>query len=76
MVERAGDDAYGRGLLLRLDRPGPGLAELFVLARSGPLGLQARLYGDDRAEVAARQQPAWAAWFQTRFPAPTTPGRA
>jgi uncharacterized protein YndB with AHSA1/START domain len=73
VVERAGDDAYGRSLLLRLDRPGPGLAELFVLGRAGPLGLQARLYGDDRAERAAHLQPAWEAWLRARFPAPTTP---
>jgi uncharacterized protein YndB with AHSA1/START domain len=71
VVERAGDDAYGRSLLLRLDRPGPGLAELFVLGQAGPLGLQIRLYGDDRAEVVARQQPAWEAWMRARFPAPT-----
>jgi uncharacterized protein YndB with AHSA1/START domain len=37
----------------------------------GPLGLQVRLHGDDRAEVAAREQPAWAA----RFPADRGPER-
>jgi hypothetical protein len=69
VVERAGDDAYGRSLLLRLERPGPGLAELYLLGSGGSLGFQARLYGDDRDEVAVRQQPAWAAWLGARFPA-------
>jgi hypothetical protein len=58
VVVRAGDDAYGRSLLLRLERPGPGLAELYLLGSGGSLGFQARLYGDDRDEVAVRQQPA------------------
>jgi hypothetical protein len=34
------DDAYGRGLLLRADRPGAGLVEVVALARGGLLGLQ------------------------------------
>ena len=73
-VLRAGDDAYGRSLLLRLERPGPGLAELFVLGEAGLLGLQVRLYGDDREELAARLQPAWEAWLRARFPAPADLG--
>jgi uncharacterized protein YndB with AHSA1/START domain len=74
VVERVGDDAYGHSLLLRTDRPGPGLVELFAVARGGPLGLQARLYGDDRDELAARLQPAWEAWLRARFPAPADLG--
>jgi uncharacterized protein YndB with AHSA1/START domain len=74
VVERVGDDAYGHSLLLRLERPGPGLAELGPVGRDGALGLQARLYGDDRAEIAAAEQPAWAAWLRARFPGAATPG--
>jgi uncharacterized protein YndB with AHSA1/START domain len=73
VVERVGDDAYGRGLLLRADRPGPGLVEVVVLGQGGLLGLNAWWYGEDRAELAARVQPAWAAWMAARFPAPGTP---
>jgi hypothetical protein len=73
-VLRAGDDAYGRSLLQRLERPGPGLAELFVLGEAGLLGLQVRLYGDDREELAARLQPACEGWLRARFPAPADLG--
>jgi hypothetical protein len=69
VVERVGDDAYGHSLLLRLERPGPGLAELGPAGQGGAIGLQLRLYGDDRAEVAGTEQPAWAAWLRARFPA-------
>jgi hypothetical protein len=39
----------------------------------GLLGLEGWWYGEDRAEVAARVQPAWAAWMRARFPAAAWP---
>jgi hypothetical protein len=72
VVERVGDDAYGRGLLLRADRPGPGLVEVVVLGQGGLLGRNAWWYGQGRAELAARVQRAWAAWMAARFPATGT----
>jgi hypothetical protein len=44
-------------------------------ARDGPAGLEARLSGEDRAEVAAREQPRWEAWLRDRFPAGAGGGR-
>ena len=58
MVERVAEDAYGRTLLLRIDRPAPGLASL-VVGQRGRVSLEAVLYGDQAAAVAAREQPAW-----------------
>jgi hypothetical protein len=62
--------------LLRLDKPGPGVAALGTVSFGGQtmvlLGFY--LYGDQAAGTVAREEPLWEAWFQERFPMPTEPG--
>ena len=59
--------------LLRLDKPGPGIAALGAFNCGGPsmAALGFYLYGDQAAATVARETPLWEAWFQERFPAPT-----
>jgi uncharacterized protein YndB with AHSA1/START domain len=58
--------------LLRLDKPGPGLAALgaFSFPGGGPtmVAMNFYLYGDHAAETVARETPLWQAWLQERFP--------
>jgi len=60
------------GALLRLDRPGPGIAALFTmdLGETVMAAFSVYLYGDDADATAARETPVWQAWMQERFPAP------
>ncbi|MCG3124788.1 MAG: hypothetical protein GIKADHBN_03275 [Phycisphaerales bacterium] len=62
--------------LLRLDKPGPGIAALGAFNCGGPsmavLGFY--LYGDQSSDTALRETPLWDAWFQKRFPEPKEPG--
>jgi uncharacterized protein YndB with AHSA1/START domain len=62
--------------LLRLDKPGPGVAALGTLDFGGQsmvlLGFY--FYGDQAAGIAAHETPRWEAWIQERFPTPTEPG--
>jgi len=64
--------------LLRLDRPGPGIAALGTFNMGGPsiVALNFYLYGEQAAGTAARETPLWDAWFQKRFPMPTEPGKS
>jgi uncharacterized protein YndB with AHSA1/START domain len=65
--------------LLRLDKPGPGIAALGAFNCGGPTSMAALnfyLYGDRSAETVARETPLWDAWFQKRFPTPTEPGKS
>ncbi len=57
--------------LVRLDKPGPGVAALGTFTMGGPsiVALAFYLYGDQAAENVARESPRWEAWFQQRFPA-------
>lgn len=55
-------------ILLRIDGPAPGLAHVAVYGQAGWTTVQACLYGDEGSAVAAREQPAWQAWMQERFP--------
>jgi uncharacterized protein YndB with AHSA1/START domain len=59
--------------LLRLDKPGPGVAAVgaFNLAGQSMVALNFYHYGDQAAETAARQTPMWQTWFQERFPMPS-----
>ena len=60
--------------LLRLDKPGPGIAALGTATYPGGQSVVAMnlyLYGDQAADTVARQTPVWQAWFQERFPMPT-----
>src|SRR5207248_2411920 len=59
--------------LLRLDKPGPGIAALGSVTYPGGQGMVATnlyMYGDQAAETVARQTPLWQAWIQERFPMP------
>ena len=63
--------------LLRLDKPGPGVAALGAFNYGGQsmVALNFYLYGDQAAETVARETPLWEAWFQKRFPMPTEPAK-
>jgi uncharacterized protein YndB with AHSA1/START domain len=64
--------------LLRLDKPGPGIAALGAFNCGGPsmVALNFYLYGDQAAGTVARETPLWEAWFQKHFPMPTEPGKS
>jgi hypothetical protein len=65
-------------ILLRVDRPGPGVVAIGSFNMGGPTSvvvLGFYLYGDAAAETAARETPLWQAWFQKHFPAPAEPGQ-
>jgi hypothetical protein len=61
--------------LLRLDKPGPGIAALGAFNCGGPsmVALAFYLYGDSAPATVGRETPLWDAWFQKRFPAPAQP---
>ena len=58
--------------LLRLDKPGPGVAALGAVSFGGQsmVTLSFYLYGDRAAGIVARETPVWEAWTRERFPAP------
>jgi uncharacterized protein YndB with AHSA1/START domain len=58
--------------LLRLDKPGPGIASVgtYDMGKQAMVVLGFYLYGDHAAETVARETPKWQAWFQERFPLP------
>ncbi len=59
--------------LLRLDKPGPGIAALgAVTYPSGDrvVAMNVYLYGDHAEATVARETPRWQAWMQKRFPMP------
>jgi hypothetical protein len=66
------------GALLRLDKPGPGTAVMYIMTVPGSViaAFSFYLYGDQAAGTAARETPLWQAWFQQRFPMPTEPGKS
>jgi hypothetical protein len=59
--------------LLRLDKPGPGVAALGSVDFGGQsmVAMNLYLYGDQAAGTIAQVTPLWEAWFQERFPMPT-----
>ena len=72
MVEYLTENPYDA--LLRLDKPGPGIAALGAFTYPGGPSMVAMnlyLYGDQAAGSVARETPLWQAWFQERFPMPT-----
>ena len=62
--------------LLRLDKPGPGVAALGAVSHGGTVlvTLSFYLYGEQASEVAARETPRWQAWIDQQFPMPSGPG--
>ena len=61
--------------LLRIDKPGPGIAALGVFTFPGGTQTMAAMnlyfYGAQAAETVARVTPLWQAWIQERFPLST-----
>jgi len=70
-VERIGEEAFPEELLLRLDRPGPGLVHMFVMAMGGTVMVSIRFffYGDQGAAAAATTERDWTNWLAAKFPA-------
>ena len=66
-VERVGELSE---LLLRLDEPAAGVADLFAIPMEDGALLSVRLYlyGDHAAETKVRAGPLWRAWMEQRFP--------
>jgi hypothetical protein len=58
--------------LLRLDKPGPGVAALgaFNFGGQSMAALNFYHYGDQALGTVARETPLWQAWIQERFPMP------
>jgi uncharacterized protein YndB with AHSA1/START domain len=61
-------------LLLRLDRPAPGLAHIFIVPMGDQTILSVRFhfFGDDADTVAADAERAWGDWLAERFPQEVT----
>jgi uncharacterized protein YndB with AHSA1/START domain len=56
-------------LLVRLERPAPGIAHFFAMAMGGSVCVPARfyLYGESAAAAVAREEPRWQAWINQQF---------
>jgi len=67
VVEREAGGPHLRDLLIRLEDPGPGLAQVGVFSERRFVSVQACLYDEEGAAVAEREQPAWEAWMAERF---------
>ena len=64
--------------LLRVDKPGPGVAALGTFNWGGQtmVALNFYLYGDQGAGTVAHETPLWEAWIQKRFPMPAEPSKS
>lgn len=74
VVELVTENPYDA--LLRLDKPGPGIAALGAQTYPGgptTVAMNLYLYGDQAAETVARATPVWQAFLEERFPMPTVP---
>jgi len=72
VVELVTEDPYDA--LLRLDKPGPGIAALGAVTYPGGQSVVAMnlyMYGDQAAETVARATPVWQAFLEERFPMPS-----
>jgi uncharacterized protein YndB with AHSA1/START domain len=71
VVEETGDAGHPNSLLLRLDEPTPGIANLFAMPMGGQVVLVVRLflYGDEARAIASRDEPVWQAWLGQQFSA-------
>jgi uncharacterized protein YndB with AHSA1/START domain len=76
VVEYVSENPYD--LLLRVDKPRPGVAALGAFDCGGPImvALGFYLYGDQAAATVAREKPLWDAWFQEHFPMPVEAGKS
>lgn len=73
VVEYVGQNPYD--ILLRIDKPSPGIAALGAVDCGGQsmVALNFYLYGDQAEGAIASEKPLWDAWFQDHFPMPATP---
>jgi uncharacterized protein YndB with AHSA1/START domain len=71
IVERISESPPGA--LLRLDKPGPGIAALYTIEFGDTVmaALTFYLYGDSATDLSARVTPVWQAWMHERFAVPT-----
>ena len=71
-------DQYPHHAVLRLDKPGPGVADLGAANAGGAVmvTISFYLYGDQAAGTVARETPLWQAWIQERFPMPSEPSKS
>lgn len=69
LAGRVGRDEDARERLLRLDRPAPGMAHLFVMPAGdrATVWMRFAFFGDDATEVADAERPRWEEWFAERF---------
>ena len=70
VVEPLAEIPHGRRLLLRLDEPTSGAALLGVYNCGGVAmgSVNVYFYGDEAAQVVERDEPAWRAWMEAKFP--------
>ncbi|NKB16627.1 MAG: hypothetical protein HC774_06880 [Sphingomonadales bacterium] len=61
---------HGFSVILKLQRPAPGIAHLIGFPIGGPVHISVRfyLYGPEASAVAAEVEAAWQAWLGARFP--------
>jgi hypothetical protein len=64
--------------LLRLDKPGPGVAArgAFDIGGQSMIVRTAYHFGDQPAETVVRETPPWQGWIRERFPVPSRRARA
>jgi uncharacterized protein YndB with AHSA1/START domain len=69
-VEPRGAGVPEHTLLLRIDEPAPGIVSMFAHSdgKQVYVGMDFLLYGEGGAAAAARVQPQWQEWLNTRFP--------
>jgi len=70
-------DQYPHHVMIRLDKPCPGIADLGAANCSGTVmaTISFYLYGDQAVGVAAREKPLWQAWVDKLFPRPAETGK-
>ncbi len=70
IVEGTGEGAHPEELLLRLEKPAPGIAHLFAMPMGNQviLSLRVFLYGDQAAAAVTSDEPRWQTWMSERFP--------
>lgn len=71
VVELVTENPYDA--LLRLDKPGPGIAALGAVTYPGGervVAMNLYMYGDDAAQTVTRETPVWQAFLQDCFPVP------
>lgn len=70
VVEHANEPAFPESILIKTDKPGPGISNLFAMPMGGPIYLSIRFffYGDQAAAIAATAEPVWQEWLRKTFP--------